>query len=76
MHLSGSEIRKALSKENSEFKQLYETHQSYESRLNSLNELPYHSEQEEIEMMELKKKKLVLKDQMQLFVGQYKPNVS
>lgn len=76
MYSTGSEIRKALSEQNSEFKQLYDTHQSYESRLDSLNQQAFHSEQETIEMMELKKKKLVLKDQMQILMGEIKTDFS
>ena len=76
MAIRSSAIKEVLTKENSEFKQLHETHQSYENRLNQLNSRHYLTADEEVEVSELKKKKLVLKDQMSFIMGQYKKQIS
>ena len=71
MALSSSAIKEVLAKENIEFKKLYETHKSYEKRLDQLIRRPYLSTAEEMEISELKKKKLILKDQMLVMMEQY-----
>lgn len=77
MALSSSAIKEVLAKENIEFKKLYETHRSYDERLSLLNKRPFLSATEEMEIMELKKKKLILKDQMQVMMADYeRRNVS
>jgi uncharacterized protein len=72
MAMSSSAMKETLAKENNEFKQLYETHQSYEHRLDQLNKRNYLSNDEEMEMSELKKKKLILKDQMLVIMERYR----
>ena len=72
MAMSSSGLKETLAKENQEFKQLYDTHQSYEKRLDQLNGRPYLSSDEEFEILELKKKKLIIKDQMHVMIEQYR----
>ena len=76
MAMSSSGLKETLAKENHEFKQLYETHQSYEKRLDQLNGRPYLSSDEEFEVLELKKKKLVIKDQMHMMIEQFRQTAS
>ena len=59
MALSSSSIKEVLAKESLEFKKLYETHKDYDERLLYLNKRPFLSAAEEMEIMELKKKKLI-----------------
>lgn len=75
MAINSSDLKERLANESQEFKHLYDTHRSYDSRLSTLHSLPYLSADQEIEMMELKKKKLFLKDQMQEMLSQYQSNL-
>lgn len=47
-----------------DYRKLHETHRAYDSRLVELSEKRLLTQEEELEEMELKKKKLFLKDQM------------
>lgn len=58
--------------ENSEdFRDLFDQHQMYEARLKQFTRLAYLSSQDQFKQIELKKRKLVLKDQMQLMINDY-----
>ena len=76
MASNGSEIKEILANENTDFRRLYDTHRGYDSRLQQLSSRPYLSAQEELEISELKKKKLILKDQMHQMMEQFKDNRS
>lgn len=58
------DIRKALHREDEEFRTWAEQHHRYEDRLSELADKTMLSPDEEVEERELKKKKLYLKDQM------------
>ncbi len=47
-----------------EFRELAREHGRYEARLSELSALPFPSDEEQLEEITLKKKKLALKDQM------------
>lgn len=72
MAMSSGDIKQALMNQSNEFKRLHEEHQSYEHRLSQLQDRFYLSTQEEMEMTKLKKRKLILKDQMQHMILRYK----
>jgi uncharacterized protein len=59
-----TELREQLLKENAEYKKLAAEHQSYDDQLEDLSNKHFLSEEEQIREKLLKKKKLMLKDQM------------
>lgn len=60
-----------LMKDNDVFRDLVLKHQSYEQRLAELAAIHYPTEDEQLEESTLKKKKLVLKDQMYAMLEEY-----
>ena len=64
-------VKEYLRDNREDFRELFEKHQVYESELNQLTHRPYLSAQEQFRQTELKKKKLALKDQMQLMINDY-----
>jgi uncharacterized protein YdcH (DUF465 family) len=65
-------LKKQLLANNTEFAALAQEHQQYEKRLSELAELHYPSDEEQMEEATLKKKKLFLKDQMEMMLRQFK----
>jgi uncharacterized protein YdcH (DUF465 family) len=63
-----AELREQLLKENAEFRRLAAEHQSYNDLLEGLTNKHFLSEEEQIQEKTLKKKKLMLKDQMYTMV--------
>ena len=59
-----AELREQLLKENAEYRRLAAEHQSCDDQLESLTNKHFLSEEEELQEKTLKKKKLMLKDQM------------
>jgi uncharacterized protein YdcH (DUF465 family) len=57
-------LKEQLMSNNPEFRELAREHGRYEARLSELSALTYPSEEEQLEEITLKKKKLALKDQM------------
>ena len=57
-------IKEELMKSNPEFRELAREHGRYEARLSELSTLSYPSDEEQLEEVTLKKKKLAIKDQM------------
>ena len=57
-------LKEELMTSNSEFRELAREHGRYEARLSELSALSYPSDEEQLEEVTLKKKKLALKDQM------------
>lgn len=57
-------VKEELFKENQNFRDLVQKHQNYERRLNELAGLTYPNDDELLEETTLKKKKLILKDEM------------
>ena len=57
-------IKEELMASNPEFREMAREHGRYEQRLSELSALTYPSDEEQLEEVTLKKKKLALKDQM------------
>ena len=57
-------LKEELMASNPEFREMAREHGRYEQRLSELSTLTYPSDEEQLEETTLKKKKLVLKDQM------------
>ena len=57
-------LKEELMASNPEFRELAREHGRYEQRLSELSALTYPSDEEQVEEVTLKKKKLALKDQM------------
>lgn len=64
-------VRDHLIKENPTFREMVRQHQNYEERLHELAELTYPSEDEMLEETNLKKKKLLLKDEIYSIMQSY-----
>lgn len=57
-------VRDELFRQNQSFRNLVQQHQNYEKRLSELAELTYPNDEELLEETTLKKKKLLLKDEI------------
>ena len=57
-------LKEELMASNPEFREMAREHGKYEQRLSELSALSYPSDEEQLEEVTLKKKKLALKDQM------------
>ncbi|MFN2531472.1 MAG: DUF465 domain-containing protein [Pyrinomonadaceae bacterium] len=64
-------LKEELINRDPEFRELAREHHKYEERLSELCALPYPSDEEQLEEITLKKKKLALKDQMYSMIVQY-----
>ena len=69
-------IKEELMNRDPEFRELAHEHTRYEERLSELSALTYPSDEEQLEEITLKKKKLALKDQMYSLMMQYQKNQS
>jgi uncharacterized protein YdcH (DUF465 family) len=70
-----AELRQQLLSKDDEFKRLAAEHQSYDEQLEKLNRRHHLSEEERIQEITLKKKKLLLKDQMYSIVQKYRKDM-
>lgn len=68
---SQDSMKEEIMNSNPEFRELAREHGKYEARLGELSALQYPSDDEQWEEATLKKKKLVLKDQMQELLWKY-----
>jgi uncharacterized protein len=66
------ELRNQLLKENEEYRRLAAEHESYNHQLKDLSNKHFLSEEEQLKEKTLKKKKLMLKDQMYSMVQKYR----
>jgi len=64
-------LKEELMNRDPEFRELAREHNRYEQRLSELSALTYPSDEEQLEEITLKKKKLALKDQMYSIMMQY-----
>ncbi len=69
-------VREELLKSDKNFKSLVEKHEEYEQRLSKLAELTYPNEDEVLEETTLKKKKLLVKDEIYSIINQHSSSVS
>ena len=64
-------LKEELISRDPEFRELAKEHHKYDERLRELSALSYPSDEEQLEEITLKKKKLALKDQMYSMILQY-----
>lgn len=64
-------VRDELLKTNQEFRDLVSKHENYEKRLLELSGLTYPNDDEQIEETTLKKKKLLIKDEIYAMMDRY-----
>jgi uncharacterized protein YdcH (DUF465 family) len=69
---SDTGLKEYLIANNDKYRELANEHHKYDVRLTELSSLPHPNEEEQIEEIVLKKKKLFLKDQMEAIASQYK----
>ena len=69
-------VKAELMTSNPEFRELAREHTRYETRLSELSSLSYPSDEEQMEEVTLKKKKLAIKDQMYSLMLQHEKSLS
>ena len=72
MNAESSDLKELLLKTDAEFHSLAEKHHQLEDRLNELTARHYLSEPEQLEEVTLKKRKLLLKDQMEVIMRRHR----
>ncbi len=72
MELADPQVRNILLDESEVFRGLAEEHAGFESRLDELTSKYLPTEQERIEETQIKKHKLILKDQMAALIRNYR----
>ena len=76
MMMKDEEIKGHLLSANPEFRRLVEEHKQYEGKLEELHNRHHMTEQDHLEEIRLKKKKLHLKDQMNSMVQKFRNELS
>ena len=76
MLMKEEEIKERLISSNPEFRRLVEEHRQYEGKLVELHSRQHLTEQDCIEEVQLKKKKLHLKDQMNSMIQKFRSEVT
>ena len=66
------ELKNRLIAADQEYSRLAEEHSNYERQLEQLSNRPYLTDSEKVEEINLKKRKLSLKDQMERILQRYK----
>ncbi|MFN8057588.1 MAG: YdcH family protein [Vicinamibacterales bacterium] len=66
-------LKAQLLQSDQEYRELNETHHALDTRLAELTSRPHLSESEQLEEVELKKRKLQLKDRMEDIVRRHRP---
>jgi uncharacterized protein YdcH (DUF465 family) len=74
--INADALKEELMNRDPEFRELAREHTRYEERLSELTALAYPSDEEQLEEVTLKKKKLALKDQMYALIMQHQKNQS
>ncbi len=64
-------VKDELLKQNPTFRDLVQRHQTYEKRLGELAHLTYPNDDEQLEETTLKKKKLLIKDEIYAMMNNY-----
>jgi uncharacterized protein YdcH (DUF465 family) len=64
-------VKEELIKENQVFKDLVQQHHNFEKRLSELAELTYPNDEELLEETTLKKKKLIIKDEIYAMIQEH-----
>ena len=66
-----TDVKEFLAREDENFRKLWEQHQAYEQQLEEFVHKPYLNSTDQLKETEIKKKKLVLKDRMQMLISRY-----
>ncbi len=66
------ELKERLLQDNEGFKKLHQEHQSCDKRLEALMAKSFLTAEDELEVKELKKRKLALKDRMYLIMAEFR----
>lgn len=74
--LSEEQIKDKLYNENPEFRELKDKHSNYEIRLQELLKKSRLSDDEELELANIKKQKLILKDKMYQMIREFKQTLA
>ena len=69
--ITADSLKEELMTSDPEFRELAREHGRYEERLSELSALTYPNDEEQLEEITLKKKKLALKDQMYSMMRRY-----
>jgi len=64
-------LKEELIRSDADFRELAREHGKYEARLSELSSLAFPNDEEQLEEITLKKKKLAIKDEMQSIMLQY-----
>ena len=72
MTASDTGLKEYLIANNDKYRELANEHHQHDERLRELSQLPHPNDEEQLEEVVLKKKKLFLKDQMEAIASQYK----
>ena len=67
-----AELKEQLLQTNEDYRRLAEEHQSYSDQLEEMNSRPHLSDEEKMQEVTLKKKKLLLKDQMYVMLQKHR----
>jgi uncharacterized protein YdcH (DUF465 family) len=70
-----AELKEQLLHTNEDYRRLAAEHQSYSDQLEELSNRPHLSDEEQMQEVMLKKKKLLLKDQMYLMLQKHRKRV-
>ena len=76
MMMKEEEIKEHLMSANPEFRRLVDEHKQYEGRLEELHNRHHMTDQDHLEEVQLKKKKLHLKDQMNSLIQKARTELS
>ena len=76
MMMKEEEIKEQLMASSADFRRLAEEHYQYEGKLQEINNRQHLSEQDHLEEITLKKKKLQLKDQMNSMIAKLREELS
>ena len=76
MMMKEEEIKEHLISSNPEFSRLVEEHRQYESRLEELHNRHHMTDHDHLEEVQLKKKKLHLKDQMNSIIHKFRSELT
>ena len=76
MMMKEEDIKEHLMSENPEFRRLAEEHKQYNGRLEELHNRHHMIDHDHLEEIQLKKKKLHLKDQMNAMISKFRSELS
>jgi uncharacterized protein YdcH (DUF465 family) len=76
MMMTEAEIKEQLMSSNPEFRHMVQVHHQYEGKIVALNNLHHMTEQDYLDEVQLKKKKLHLKDQMNSMLEKFRSGLS